>query len=83
MTRFGDRLARLSSREATATRKRPWASAVALDDLPGSDRNELTRDAGEKDKNKGLRKQYAAVQHHYVAHKATGAAVEDARKALE
>ncbi len=83
MTRFGDRLAVLSSQEATATRKRPWAGAVSLDDLPGSDMTELTRDAGEKDKNKGLRKQYAEVQHHYVAHKATGAAVEDARKALE
>ncbi len=82
MTRFGDRLAQLTSQEATAVRKRPWASAVSLEDLPGSDRQELTRDGGEKDKNKGLRKQYAEVQHHFVTHKATGAAVEDARTAL-
>ena len=44
---------------------------------------QLTREGGERDKNKGLRKQYSEVQHHYVAHKATGAAVEDAHKALE
>ena len=83
MQRFGERLAQLKGQNVTATqdKKRSWAQAVSLSDLPGSDRVELTSDTN--DKTKGLRKQYAEVQHHYVAHKATSAAVEDAQKALE
>ncbi|KAK3284647.1 hypothetical protein CYMTET_7710 [Cymbomonas tetramitiformis] len=53
-----------------------------IDDLPGSNRVELTRATNEKDKDKGLRKQYAEIQHHYVAHVTTVAAVKDVQQLM-
>ena len=83
MERATARLAELKglSQVAAGERKRPWESAVDLSALPGSDRHELTRTDDAKDK--GLRKQYVEVQHHYVAHSASQAALVDAKQALE
>ncbi|KAK3273884.1 hypothetical protein CYMTET_17901 [Cymbomonas tetramitiformis] len=57
--------------------------ALDYDELPGNDRQELTRAGLDKDSFKGLRKQFDEVKHHYGAHVATGAALGEARKALE
>jgi len=83
MDRATARLAELKglSQVAAGERKRPWEGAVDLSALPGSDRHELTRTDDAKDK--GLRKQYAEVQHHYLAHSASQAALVDAKQALE
>ncbi|KAK3234015.1 hypothetical protein CYMTET_55715 [Cymbomonas tetramitiformis] len=82
MGRFTNRLAQLlgDATQATGKRGRPWEMPVDLENFPGSDRVELTRATNEKDKDKGLRKQYAEVQHHYVAHVTTVAAVKDVQQ---
>ncbi|KAK3242691.1 Uroporphyrinogen decarboxylase [Cymbomonas tetramitiformis] len=82
MGRFTNRLAQLlgDATQAAGKRGRPWEMPVDLENFPGSDRVELTRATNEKDKDKGLRKQYAEVQHHYVAHVTTVAAVKDVQQ---
>ncbi|KAK3263191.1 hypothetical protein CYMTET_27995 [Cymbomonas tetramitiformis] len=86
MATFTSRLSVLreeSLQAAGGARKRPWLDAVDYDELPGNDRQELTRAGLEKDSFKGVRKQFDEVKHHYGAHVATGAALDEARKALE
>ncbi|KAK3277922.1 hypothetical protein CYMTET_14105 [Cymbomonas tetramitiformis] len=86
MATFTSRLSILREESLQAVggaRKRPWLDAVDYDELPGNDRQELTRAGLEKDSFKGVRKQFDEVKHHYGAHVATGAALDEARKALE
>ncbi|KAK3264003.1 hypothetical protein CYMTET_27228 [Cymbomonas tetramitiformis] len=82
MGRFTNRLAQFlgDATQASGKRGRPWELPVDLESFPGSDRVELTRATSEKDKDTGLCKQYAEVQHHYVAHITTVAAMKDVQQ---